>query len=68
MARLDRDGVQIHYEVYGTGPVILLTQQLFGDLPDVAGSNRAARPNAHTGPLGYAGARGERLPCGTNCL
>jgi pimeloyl-ACP methyl ester carboxylesterase len=25
MARLDRDGVQIHYEVYGTGPVILLT-------------------------------------------
>ena len=25
MARLDRDGVQIHYEAAGTGPAVLLT-------------------------------------------
>ena len=35
MPKLDRDGVGIHYEVHGSGPVLLLTHFVWGRDPMV---------------------------------
>lgn len=53
MANLNRDGINIHYEVHGTGPVILLSHGYSATSEMWRGQieplSRAARPRTAAG-------------------
>ena len=55
MPKLNRDGINISYEVHGGGPPLLLTHDFFLDIGDVAGPDRGAVEKSHTCVVGHAG-------------
>ena len=60
MAKLDRDGVKIHYEVHGSGPTMLLSHGYSSTARMWDGQIAALKDRYQVDRLGHARARRDR--------